>query len=84
MAKTTATTTLTLNAAEQTALNAPLAGTGGFQSFGRSLQRLLQSNGKITLTDAQLGRIVRHLTYGQGTFETRLRNAFGRNLRALL
>lgn len=77
-------TTFTLTAAEQTALNAPLVGQGGFQSFGRSLQRQLKPNGNITLSDAQLGRIVRHLTYGQGTFETRLRNAFGRNLKANL
>lgn len=78
------TTTFNLNPAEQAALNRPLNGQGGFQSFGRSLQRALQPNGQIDLTDAQLGRVIRHIRYTTGGFESRLIDAFGRSLRAML
>lgn len=78
------TITVNLNAAERTALMRPLNGQGGFQAFGRSLQGKLQANGDIELTDAQLGRILRHISYRPGGFEDRLEAAFGRSLRAML
>lgn len=62
----------------------PLNGRGGFQSFGRSLQRKLMANGDISLSDEQLGRVIRHIRYTTGGFESRLIDAFGRSLRELL
>ncbi len=42
-------------------------------------------NSTLDLTDAQLGRIVRHMTqYGSGGFQGRLRRAFMRPLRDML
>ncbi|MNT07576.1 hypothetical protein D3C72_1422890 [compost metagenome] len=77
-------TTFNLNAAEQAAIMRPLNGQGGFQSFGRSLQRKLSTNGEIILSDEQLGRVIRHIRYTTGGFESRLIDAFGRSLRELL
>jgi hypothetical protein len=77
-------TTFNLNADEVAALMRPLNGGGGFQSFGRSLQRAVKANGEISLTDAQLGRVIRHIRYTTGGFESRLIDAFGRSLRDIL
>jgi hypothetical protein len=70
-----------LTPAEMAILNRPLNGTGGFQSFGRALQASLGTNGSISLTDAQVGRIIRHISNGPGGFEDRLKDAFGRSIR---
>ncbi|QGP78814.1 hypothetical protein [Sphingobium sp. CAP-1] len=75
------TQTFQLNPAEVAALQTPINGQGGLQSFGRALQRALNPvTGSITLSDAQVGRIIRHLGYGPGGFEGRLRTAFGRSI----
>ena len=78
-------TVFKLTAAEQAEIMKPINGQGGLQSFGRQLQRQLnQQTGEISLTDSQIGRIVRHLTYGPGGFESRLRDAFARPIKAAL
>lgn len=64
---------------ELEALNRELRGDGGFQQFGRKLRWQVKGS-IIKLDDADLGRIIRHLVYGPGGFEERLRTAFGRNL----
>lgn len=75
-------TTFTLDQSEAAELMKPLNGSGGFQSFGRKLQaRLDKGSNDIALTDSELGRIVRHMKYDAGTFQNRLRDAFGRHLR---
>lgn len=74
-------TKLTLTAPEIAIVQRPLNGQGGLQSFGRQLQAALDAQtGEIELTDAQLGRIIRHMKYGPGGFEARLRDAFGRSI----
>lgn len=74
-------TKLTLTAPEIAVLQRPLNGQGGLQSFGNQLQTLLDpQSGEIELSDAQLGRIIRHMKYGPGGFEGRLRDAFGRSI----
>jgi hypothetical protein len=78
------TITLTLLPAEITVLNRPVNGQGGFQTLFRTLQARVQANGTIDLTDAQVGRIVRHISYRPGGFEDRLDAVFGRSIRLLL
>jgi len=75
-------TTFFLSPKEVRALLLPLNGEGGFQSFGKTLQGLLQEDGSITLTDEQVGRVFRLARYakGDGGFEGRMRTAFGRSL----
>ena len=66
-------------------LSKALLGQGGFQSFLKKLQKQvdLQSR-QITLTDSDLGRIIRHIGYNPGGFEDRLRAAFGSHLKAII
>lgn len=76
--------TLRLTQQEIAILRRPVNGQGGFQTLFRTLQARLQPSGDIELTDAQLGRILRHISYRPGGFETRLDDIFGRSIRAML
>lgn len=76
--------TLRLTQQEIAILRRPVNGQGGFQTLFRALQARLQPSGDIELTDAQLGRILRHISYRPGGFETRLDDIFGRSIRAML
>lgn len=78
--------TFELEPGEIAALDMPIQGQGGFQSFGRRLQEQVdRQSSTVTLSDADLGRIVRHMIYDpDGSFEQRLRTAFGRNLRRII
>ena len=73
-----------LTPAEIAALRRPVRGQGGFQTLFHALQARLHQNGSIELTDAQIGRIVRHISYRPGGFEDRLELIFGRSIRAML
>ncbi|MBK8035817.1 MAG: aspartyl-tRNA synthetase [Verrucomicrobiaceae bacterium] len=54
---------------------------GGWQSLLVGLQKVVQDNGVITLTDTQLERIPRYaFNYGNGGWEGRLLGVFGRTL----
>lgn len=75
---------LQLTAPEAAVLRRAVNGQGGFQTLFRALQARLQGNNTIELTDAQIGRIVRHISYRPGGFETRLDDIFGRSIRAML
>lgn len=71
-----------LNANEVAALNIPANGNGGFQSLIRNLQtKLNPATNSLDLTDAQIGKIVRYLSYRPGGFEGRLAEGFRRNIR---
>jgi hypothetical protein len=61
-------------------------GTGGHQALHKSLVAELDLHkNKVTLTDEELGRLIRYMTsYGTGGFQGRLRSAFIRPLRELL
>jgi hypothetical protein len=66
-------------------LNRPVNSSGGFQAFFRRLQqRLDPATTTIELSDAEMGRIVRHISYKPGGFEGRLSDIFGRSLRDLI
>ncbi|MBE7184509.1 MAG: hypothetical protein INR68_08900 [Methylobacterium mesophilicum] len=74
--------TFNLTNEEVQVLMTPVNGQGGFQSFFRSLQAELDAvTHTIELEDADVGRIVRHITYRPGGFENRLSDIFGRSLR---
>lgn len=78
------TVTLSLTPDEVAILNRPVNGEGGFQTLFRALQARADPIGGIDLTDAQIGRIVRHISYRPGGFEDRLDAVFGRSIRLLL
>jgi hypothetical protein len=63
-------------------LNQPVNGQGGLQDFMRRLQAQVNTATKtIRLTDEDLASIPHHaFDYGQGGFEARLVNIFGREL----
>ena len=71
---------------EEAAAIADARGSGGFQTLHRRLvSELARGDRTILFTDAQLGELIRCMTrYGRGTFQTRLRIAFGRPLKELL
>ena len=72
----------TLKGPEAAELMKPVNGQGGFQTFFRKLQgKLVSPANTIDLSDAELGRIVRHITYRPGGFEDRLNTIFGRSIR---
>lgn len=76
-------TTLRLSVKETLLLSADVVGNGGFQSFARRVQKGLDGT-VLTLTDADLGRALRHIGYGSGGYENRLRNALRRPIGELL
>ena len=76
--------TFQLTQAEADEILGPV-GEGGHQSLHARLTDQLQ-NGKlqITLTDQQLGELIRYMTqYGSGGFQGRLFRAFIRSIREL-
>lgn len=74
--------TFHLTPAEAAALATLAAGSGGFQTLTIELQAQLKANGSITLSDAQVGAIVRAIgKYSKGGFQSRFRRAFGRSIR---
>jgi hypothetical protein len=77
-------TTFRLNAWEVQILMIALNGKGGFQSFGRTLQRRVDENGTLHMSDAEVGRVFRYAAYARadGGFEGRCRKVFGRSLSA--
>jgi hypothetical protein len=82
-----AVSTFFLNKQETALVKRPMNGKGGFNTFGRHLQRILKASGEITLTDCECGEIMRIARYamndgGNGGIEGRLRLAFGRHLAA--
>lgn len=80
-----ATLTFHLTAAEMAVLLRPVNGSGGFQSFFRRLQaKLDQVTGQIELTDSEMGRIVRGISYRPGGFEQRLHDIFARAIREFM
>ncbi|MBA4052459.1 MAG: hypothetical protein C0472_11405 [Erythrobacter sp.] len=76
--------TFRLTQLEVAELRKPVNGQGGYQTLFRELQPLITRVGSLTVTDQQLGRIVRSCKYGAGGFQARLRAAFGRSIRDLL
>ena len=78
------TTTFTLTAAEQAELQKPANGQGGHQTVMLMLQSKLQPDGTITLTDTELGRVVRYSGYAQGGFQNRFKDAFHRSITAAI
>lgn len=75
---------LTLLPAEAAELQVPV-GSGGHQTLHQMLlDQLANGNLTITLTDAQLGRLVRYMGYGSGGFQSRLRRAFRRPIGDLI
>lgn len=55
-------------------------GTGGHQSLHRRLCAQLEKGRTLTLTDEQMGELIRYLTrYGSGGFQDKLRRAFARS-----
>lgn len=75
---------LTLNPAEAAEIARPINGNGGLQSFGRKLQTKIQTNGTIVLSDSEMGKIIRYISYKPGGFENRLAAAFTRSIREIL
>jgi hypothetical protein len=71
---------------ELAALNEPINGQGGIQTFMRQLQAQVNNATKtIRLTDEDLANIPHYaFDYGQGGFEGRLIAAFSRELGATL
>lgn len=57
----------------------PLNGSGGFQRFGRKLQSQIVGR-TLTLTDADMGKVIRYAQYDRGGFEGRLVRALGGQL----
>jgi hypothetical protein len=76
-------TTFKLHEWELKALCAPI-GAGGHQGFHREIMERLQEDGTISFTDEQLGKLVRHMGYGSGGFQSRLRKAFASHLVRLI
>jgi hypothetical protein len=71
--------------AEAAAINIPAVGQGGFQSLIRTLQRQLNpAKGTMDLTDLQIGRLGRYMSYKPGGFEGRLAAALRRQLHAFI
>lgn len=68
---------VTLSASDLDLLSRPVAGSGGWQSLLRKLQK--QINGKdLTLTDEDVAKILRYiLSYGSGGWQDRLAAAAG-------
>ena len=60
----------------------PIVGQGGWQGLLERLQALLdQATGEMNLSDEERGCICRHaFDYGNGGWENRLRQIFGRHL----
>ncbi len=72
-------------AAEVAAVNIPAVGQGGFQTLIRSLQKQLDpATGEMDLTDAQVGKLVRYMSYKPGGFEGRLASALRRLLHGFI
>ena len=62
-----------------------ISGKGGLQDLQKKLRRQLEHGNFVTFDNAGLGQLIRYMTrYGEGSFETRLRNAFARSLMELL
>lgn len=76
--------TFQLDSAERAELAKPVNGQGGYQTLLRELNPLIKANGKISVNDQQLGRIVRMCAYGSGGFQGRLRAAFKKHVNALM
>lgn len=73
--------TITLNADERAALNVPPAGQGGFQTLLRRLRAVVQPNGELELTDADVATIRQYRTeYGDGGWQERIDRIFARTL----
>jgi hypothetical protein len=62
------------------------AGEGGFQSFQTRLLNELETSGDtITLTDEEMGKLLRYMTrYKSGGFQGHLRSALIRSFRSLI
>ena len=69
---------------ERAEIEKDLKGQGGYQTLLSELQDQLQPNGKLTIDDEQLGRIVRMCRYGSGGFQGRLKAAFRNHIRSLM
>jgi hypothetical protein len=55
-------------------------GTGGHQSLHRRLLAQLEKGHTLTLSDEQMGELIRYMTrYGSGGFQSRLHRAFARS-----
>lgn len=59
-------------------------GDGGHQAFHRWLYEKLQEDGSMEFSDEEFGRLVRHMGYGGGGFQGRLRKIFARPISELL
>ncbi len=71
--------TITLESTELSILNGPWAGGGGFQGLAPKLQAKTKTTGELSLTDEEIGVIVRHMSYEQSGFRDRLRKVFLRS-----
>ena len=75
--------TLPLTQPQRDELGRDVVGEGGHQSFLRELRSKVDAQtGGITLTDAQLGRVVRYAGYSQGGFQNRFKDIFGEQISA--
>lgn len=71
-----------LTDAEAAEMRGPVAGSGGQQSFHRSILADLERSHTIPFDDKRLGKLIRYMTmYGHsGGFQGRLRRAFIRSI----
>ena len=76
--------TFQLTQTERTELDKPVNGQGGYQTLLTELQSQVAPDGKLTVDDEQLGRIVRMCRYGSGGFQGRLKTAFRAHVRGLM
>jgi len=77
--------TFTLTQAEMAEIQKSINGQGGHQTLMRKLRgQLNQQTGEITLTDADIGKIMRYADYSQGGFQDRFKKAFRRNLQPMI
>lgn len=76
---------ITLDKQEMSQLMRPIVGQGGWQSLLARLQALLDQNtGEITLSDEDRGCLCRYaFDYGNGGWESQLRQIFGKHLKEM-
>lgn len=69
-----------LNEVEEDTLLKPLKGQGGYQSLITRLRKKFNASTKdLSLSDADMGAIVRYINYSQGGYQNDLRLIFKRN-----
>jgi hypothetical protein len=76
--------TFNFSPGEVAEINKPVKGRGGFQSLMKLLQQKVAGGGAVTFTDAEVGKLVRYMSYRPGGFEGRLAAAMRRELHGFI